>query len=59
MQDTVWTCRDGRQVLVSQMDDRHLHFAIAMILRNPGWREEYLDRLQLELVIRSIKGRGG
>jgi hypothetical protein len=58
MQDTVWTCRGGRQLLVSQMEDRHLHNCIAMILRNRNWRREYLDRLQLELLIRSI-GSGG
>jgi hypothetical protein len=58
VQDTIWVCRDGRQVLVSQMADSHLANCIALILRKRKWRREYLDRLQLELVIRSIKREG-
>jgi hypothetical protein len=58
MQDTIWTWRDGHQVLVSQMADSHLHNCIAKILRHPNWRREYLDRLELELVIRSIQRSG-
>lgn len=59
MQDTVWTCRDGKKILVSQMETRHIHNCIAMILRHKYWRRKYLDRLQLELVIRAIKNEGG
>lgn len=58
MQDTIWICRDGRKVLVSQMSDRHLDNAIALVLRSSGWRREYLDRLELELTIRAIKRQG-
>jgi hypothetical protein len=56
MRDTVWTCRDGTTVLVSQMSDRHLHNAIALILRSHGWRREYLERLLLEVDIRKLQG---
>lgn len=59
MQDTVWRCADGRLVLVSHMDDRHLHNCIAKIMRSrKGWRRQYLDRLLLEVTIRAIKGSG-
>lgn len=39
---------------VGQMDDRHLHNAIAKIERSRGWRKEWLPRLYLELEIRSL-----
>lgn len=57
MQDTVWICKDGRQVPVRQMADSHLANAIALICRS-GWRIEYLDRLQLEQQIRTIERSG-
>jgi hypothetical protein len=58
MQDTIWTTADGRQVPVSLMTDSHLHNSIAKILRSKrGWRRQYLDRLLLEVTIRSIRGR--
>lgn len=57
MMDTVWTCADGRKVLVSKMEYSHLLNCIAKIRRSrKGWRREYLPRLELELTIRSIKG---
>lgn len=59
MMDTLWVCADGRKLLVSQLDDRHLANCIAKIRRHwPRWRAEYLPRLELELVIRQVK-RGG
>lgn len=59
MQDTIWVCADGRRLLVSQMDDRHLHNCIAKIRRSRrGWRREYLERLEIELTIRAIKREG-
>jgi hypothetical protein len=57
MKDTIWTCRDGRQVLVSQMEYQHLMNCIRMIGRKRSWRREYLPRLLLELEIRRIQGR--
>jgi hypothetical protein len=58
MQDTVWICKDGRQILVSAMETSHIHNCIAKILRSRrGWRREYLPRLQLELLIRSMKDK--
>jgi len=53
MRDTVWLCKDGREVLVSRMSDDHLRNAIALVLRT-GWRLEYLPRLLLEVDIRSF-----
>lgn len=55
MQDKVWVTRDGRKILVSQMETSHIVRCIAMILRNRNWRREYLDRLRIELIARSIK----
>lgn len=56
MQDTVWETRDGQKILVSNMETSHIQNCIAKILRSRrGWRREYLDRLRLELIIRSIK----
>lgn len=60
MQDTMWRCADGRQILVSQMETRHLANCINKILcsRN-GWRRQYLERLQLELQIRALNLSSG
>jgi hypothetical protein len=58
MRDTVWVTREGEKILVSQMETRHIKNCIAMILRHRCWRREYLDRLQLELLIRDMKLRG-
>jgi hypothetical protein len=56
MHDPIWKCRDGREMKIGDMTDSHLANCIAKILRSrKGWRREYLDRLQLERVIRSIK----
>jgi hypothetical protein len=56
MMDRVWLCRDGRQLLVSQMDERHIVNCINKIQRHwPRWRAEYLPRLEIELVVRQIK----
>lgn len=55
MQDTVWRTKDGRTVLVSNMSTSHVVNAINLIERSSGWRQEYLERLKLELLIRAIK----
>ena len=55
MQDRLWTCRDGRQLFVSQMEDSHIYNILAMMDRNPLWRRDYRDRIEIELVIRAIK----
>lgn len=57
MQDRLWICRDGRALLVSQMETSHIVNAIALIQRRPNWRRDYLPRLELELVIRSVLGK--
>lgn len=54
MQDRLWVTRKGEAILVSQMTTSHIHNAIAMIHRSHNWRREYLDRLEIELVARSI-----
>jgi hypothetical protein len=56
MQDTVWITKDGRRILVRQMERRHLLNCIDKIERSRGWRREYLERLKMELEIRSIMG---
>jgi hypothetical protein len=56
MYDRVWVCRDGRRILVSQMETRHIINCIRMIQRKwPWWRAEYLARLELELFARTLK----
>jgi hypothetical protein len=58
MQDKVWITRDGRQLLVSQMETSHVVACIAKIERSGcRWRPEYLERLRLELTIRALEGR--
>lgn len=57
MQDKVWITKDGRRYLVRQMETGHIVNCIRMIQRNPGWRDEYLDRLLLELAIRDDGGK--
>lgn len=55
MYDPIWICRDGRRIKVGQMTDSHLANAIAKIERSrTGWRREWLGRLKLEQVIRSL-----
>jgi hypothetical protein len=57
MQDTIWITKDGRQILVQQMERSHLVNCIAKIERSKtNWRKEYLSRLQLELWIRDHYG---
>jgi hypothetical protein len=55
--DTLWICADGRQVMVSDMADDHLHNCIDRILSRRNWRRQYLDRLLLEVEIRRITGK--
>lgn len=50
--EMIWVCRDGREMLISEMDDRHLANAIAMILRHTKWRRRYLIRLEMEVLRR-------
>ena len=58
MQDKMWECRDGRRLLVSQMEYTHILFCIRKIQRSKvGWRKEYLPRLELELDIRRLQER--
>lgn len=55
MLDRVWLCRDGTLVAVSEMATSHIRNCVAKIERSRGrWRAEYLDRLVLELEIRSL-----
>jgi hypothetical protein len=45
-----WTCGDGRAVLVKDMTDSHLHFAIAKAFRN-----EYLDSRSRNTGVEALK----
>jgi hypothetical protein len=54
--DRMWVTKDGRWMHVGQMSHDHLLFAIAKIRRSRnGWRRDWLPRLELELVIRSLR----
>ena len=57
MRDTVWITKQGERLLVSQMETRHIVNCINKIIRD-NWRVGYLERLQLELLIRQIKQEG-
>jgi hypothetical protein len=58
MRDMVWVTRDGQRLLVSQMETSHIVNCVRKIQRSRGWRQEYLDRLILELRIRELGLRG-
>jgi hypothetical protein len=50
-----WLTRDGRVVLISEMDEGHLRNCIERIKRSKvPWRTEYLPLLELELFIRVL-----
>lgn len=53
MFDPIWICRDGRRLKPGQMSNDHLHNCIAKI-RSTGWRQQWLARLELELIIRKV-----
>jgi hypothetical protein len=55
MQDKIWVTRDGRRIVVAQMATSHIQHCIAKIERSGGrWRGEYLERLRLEVAVRSL-----
>jgi hypothetical protein len=58
MRDRIWRTRDGQLIPVSLMETRHIWNCIRMIERSIAygkpWRIEYLERLQLEILIRDI-----
>jgi hypothetical protein len=56
MKDTVWVTKDGRHILVRQMERSHVLNSIAKIQRSINWRREYLPRLLLEIQIRDHLG---
>lgn len=54
--DPIWIAKDGKHWRISQMTTSHIVNCIAKIQRSKrGWRREYLERLELELYIRSLK----
>lgn len=55
MQDTIWVTAKGEHIPVSKMTTGHIVNSINRIQRMRNWRREYLDRLELELLIRSLK----
>lgn len=52
MRDRFWTCKDGRKILVSNMQTSHIESILRMMQRKPGWRALMRPRLELELDIR-------
>lgn len=58
MQEMIWRTRDGRLYAVYQMETRHIRNCLNLMdrarRRGRRWREEYRERLELELEIRSI-----
>jgi hypothetical protein len=57
MRDTIWETADGIQIPVSEMETIHVIRCINRIRREYPWRAEYLERLELELLIRKIEAR--
>ena len=57
MQDTLWIDKKGNTHLVSKMATSHILNCINLIKRRRNWRKEYLERLELELLIRDIQKR--
>lgn len=58
MMDRVWITKQGEHIPVSKMTTSHITNCIRKIQRSGSrWRGEYLDRLLLELEIRSIRGK--
>lgn len=58
MQDKIWVTSYGERIPVSDMTTDHIDRCIASIeceRYGKGWRLEYLARLRLELVIRTIQ----
>jgi hypothetical protein len=61
MQDRIWVTSYGEHIPVSNMSTDHINRCIASIQcerYGKGWRQEYLPRLQLELVIRALSAKG-
>lgn len=56
MLEMIWITREGRQIPVSRMTTSHIQNCIAKICRS-GWRQEYLERLRLEIEIRCLENR--
>ncbi len=57
MFDAIWITRDGQQIPISQLDTRHINNILRLMIRAPGWRVEYRERLRLELQIREMQQR--
>lgn len=43
--DEIWTTRDGRRLLVGEMDEQHVRDALRMVLRNARRRRDALAQL--------------
>lgn len=51
----VWTCKDRRRIIVTQMDDNHLVKSVLRIKFSPElWRVNYLQRLEREMRDRNL-----
>lgn len=49
---TFWRTRDGSKIHLKDMTTSHIKNSIAMIKRNHGWREDWLEPLNKELEYR-------
>lgn len=55
MKELIWTCKDGRNYRICDMETPHVENAINLIEKSgQRWRSEYYDRLKLELTVRSM-----
>lgn len=48
-----WITRDGRVMKIGEMEDEHIQNCIYLITER-NWRRGYLERLRLELEMRSM-----
>lgn len=58
VENRMWRKADGQWIAISAMETSHVVNCISLIERRAAagkpWREEYLERLRLELTIRSL-----
>lgn len=52
--DMIWESQNGKQTMIKDMDFNHLKNCVAKIKREKGWREQDLEKLELEVIYRQI-----
>ena len=53
MREMIWKTARGEMIRVCDMETRHIENCIRKIMRD-NWRRRYLNRMQLEITIRSM-----